>query len=257
MPVDGFGDLLALNISVPGLSPKYPYVHCTLDAEVCQMTTCEGEINAASSVMALAISGQFDFRKTYWLVAGIAGVNPKYSTIGGVALSRYAVQVALQYEFDAREMPENFTTGYVPYGTLGPNSYPTILYGTEVFEVNQALRDLAFNYASKANLSDNEDSKKYRSRYRPEGKIFAMASNGPSVVKCDSATSDVYYSGKLLSEAFENITDLWTNGTGRYCMTAQEDNATLTVLLRLAIYNVVDFARIIIMRTGELSTFLL
>ncbi|KAK4177778.1 purine nucleoside permease [Triangularia setosa] len=251
MPVDGFGNLLAVNISVPGLSPKYPFVHCTADAEVCQMTTCEGEINAASSLMALVLSGQFEFRKTYWLIAGIAGVNPKYSTIGGVALARYSVQAALQYEFDAREMPENFSTGYVAFGTLGPDHYPTILYGTEVFEVNQALRDVAFNYASKANLSDNEDSKKYRARYKPEGNIFASASSGPSVVKCDTVTSDVYYSGKLLSEAFERTTAIWTNGTGRYCMTAQEDNATLTALIKMAIYNVVDFSRIIIMRTGS------
>ncbi|KAK4195271.1 purine nucleoside permease-domain-containing protein [Triangularia verruculosa] len=251
MRLDGFGDLLALNISVPGTSPKYPYVHCTLDGQVCQMTTCEGEINAATSMMALAIANQFDFRKTYWLVAGIAGVNPKYSTIGGVALARYSVQAALQYEFDAREMPDNFSTGYVAFGTMGPDHYPTILYGTEVFEVNQALRDRAFDYASKANLTDNEDSKRYRARYKPAGNSLAMASSGPSVVKCDTVTSDVYYSGKLLSESFERTVDIWTNGTGRYCMTAQEDNATLAALIKAAIFGFVDFARVIILRTGS------
>ena len=116
LPSSGLGDLLALNISVPGLSPKYPYVHCTAEGAVCQVTTCEGEINAASTTMALVLSSKFDLRKTYFLIAGIAGVNPKHSTIGGVALARFAVQVALQYEFDAREMPRNFTVGYVPYG---------------------------------------------------------------------------------------------------------------------------------------------
>ena len=46
------------------------------------------------------------------MVGGIAGINPKIATLGSVTFARYAVQVALQYEFDAREIPDNFTTGY-------------------------------------------------------------------------------------------------------------------------------------------------
>jgi purine nucleoside permease len=203
--------------------------------------------------MAVALSGKFDLTKTYFMIAGIAGVNPKWATLGGVALSRFAVQVALQYEFDAREMPANFTTGYFAYGTYLPNQYPTELYGTEVFEVNVALRDLAFEYASKATLNTSEEAAAYGAKYAPEGPAYVAATKAPSVVKCDSATSDVYYSGNLLSEAFENTTTIWTNGSGVYCMTAQEDNATLEVLTRLAIEGLVDFARIIVMRTGELS----
>ncbi|WES04380.1 hypothetical protein PX690_21385 [Bacillus velezensis] len=68
---------------------------------------------------------------------------------------------------------------------------------------------------------------------------------------CDTATSDVYYSGTLLGEAFENTTTLLTNGSGVYCMTAQEDNATLSALLRAALFKIVDFSRIIIMRTAS------
>ena len=45
------------------------------------------------------------------MIAGIAGVSPKVATLGSVTFARYAVQVALQYEFDAREIPDNFTTG--------------------------------------------------------------------------------------------------------------------------------------------------
>lgn len=45
------------------------------------------------------------------MIAGIAGISPKVATLGSVTFARYAIQVALQYEFDAREIPENFTTG--------------------------------------------------------------------------------------------------------------------------------------------------
>ncbi|KAH8899165.1 NUP-domain-containing protein [Thozetella sp. PMI_491] len=251
MPSSGLGDILAVNISAPGLSMLFPHVHCVEDLSICQVTTGESEINAATTITAVALSPKFDLTKTYFLVGGIAGVNPKYSTLGGVALAKYAVQVALQYEFDAREMPENFTTGYLPYGTYLPSEYPTILYGTEVLEVNEALRDVAFVLASKANLTDNAEAAEYRAKYAASGEAYTAATQPPSVVKCDSATSDVYYSGALLSEAFENTTSSWTNGSGVYCMTAQEDNATLEVLLRMAIEGLVDFGRIIVMRTGS------
>ena len=69
--------------------------------------------------------------------------------------------------------------------------------------------------------------------------------------ECDVATSDQYYSGDTLSEAMGNFTTLVTNGTGVYCTTAQEDNATGEALLRAALHKLVDFNRIIVMRTAS------
>lgn len=229
----------------------FPHVHCTADHEICQVTTGESEINAATTITSVVLSDKFNLTSTYFMIAGIAGVSPKRSTLGGVALSRYAIQVALQYEFDAREMPENFTTGYFGFNTYLPNTMPGEWYGTEVFEVNEDLRQAAYALASKANLSDNSIAADYRARYAAYGEAFTAGTTAPSVVLCDSATSDVYYSGALLADGFDNTTTLWTNGTGEYCMTAQEDNATLEVLLRAAIEGLVDFSRIIVMRTGS------
>lgn len=106
-------NLLERNITVPGFSPLFPDAHCTEDGSVCQLITGESEINAAASITALTFSPLFDLRKTYFMVAGIAGINPKIATLGSVTFARYAVQVGLQYEFDAREIPSNFTTGYL------------------------------------------------------------------------------------------------------------------------------------------------
>lgn len=121
-----------------------------------------------------------------------------------------------------------------------------------MFEVNEDLRQIAYGFASKANLSDSPIAADYRARYAaaPNG-IYTAGTQAPSVVYCDVATSDVYYSGTLLADAFDNTTTIWTNGTGNYCMTAQEDNAVLEVLLRAAIEGLVDFSRIIVMRTGS------
>lgn len=118
-------NLLAQNISIPGLSPLFPEVHCTADGDVCQVVTGESEINAASTISAFVLSAAFDLSKSYFLVAGIAGVNPKVATLGSVTFAKYAVQVALQYEFDYRDLPANLTTGYIPFGVDSPGEYPT------------------------------------------------------------------------------------------------------------------------------------
>ena len=99
------------NTSVPLLSPLFPKVACNAEGEICIFTTGEAEINAAVSTTALLLSDRFDFKETYWYIAGIAGINPYQGTLGSVAVSRFAIQVALQQELDAREKPDNWTTG--------------------------------------------------------------------------------------------------------------------------------------------------
>ncbi|KAL0061563.1 hypothetical protein AAF712_011589 [Marasmius tenuissimus] len=243
-------NLTARTIPVPGFSPLFPDAHCTDDGSVCQLTMGEGEINAAVTVSSLVRSSLFDLTETYFLIAGIAGISPKFGTTGSVTFARYAVQVSLQYELDAREIPSNFTTGYVPQGTRAPGQYPTEIYGTEVFEINDALRKAAFDFAKNATLNDTDVAIAYRKNYVSDPS-FAPAAQSPSVVLCDTATSDTFWLGTLLAEAFENTTTLFTNNTATYCTTQQEDNATLEALLRGATCGLVDFSRIIIMRTAS------
>ena len=244
-------DILAQNITVTGLSPQFPHVHCTADGSICQVVTAMGEINAAVTITSLVLSPKFDLTSTYFMVAGIGGVNPEVATIASVTLARYAVQVALQYEFDPREIPANFSTGYVPFGSYSPEQYPSSIYGTEVFELNDSLRKLAAGFARKATLNDSAEAMAYRALYKtPDGK-YAAGTQPPSVVECDVTTSDNWFSGRLLGEAFDRYTKLITNGTGVYCNTAQEDNATLEALLRGHKAGLVDFSRIIIMRTAS------
>ncbi|KAF8212797.1 purine nucleoside permease [Mycena galopus ATCC 62051] len=245
-------NVLAQNFSIPGLSPLYPQLHCTSDGEICQLTLGEGEINAASSIVALVHSPLTSLAETYFLISGIAGVNPKVATIGSVTFARYAVHVGLQNEIDAREIPANFSTGYFPQGTTGPGQYPTVLYGTEVFEVNEPLRMLAFTAAKTANLNDTAATQQMRAEYA-NSPLFAAANNvsGPSITLCDTATSDTFWDGVLLGEAFEDTTTVLTNGSAVYCTTQQEDSGTLNALLRGALSILVDFSRIIVMRSAS------
>ena len=150
------------------------------------------------------------------MIAGIAGINPYQGTLGSAAFARYAIQVALQYEIDAREMPSNWSTGYFALGSMAPGQYPSSIYGTEVFELNVNLRDKAVSLAADVKLNDSTAAIAYRAKYD-----YAPANEPPKVITGDSATSDVYYSGALLSESFGNFTELLTNGSGVYVTTAQ------------------------------------
>lgn len=243
-------DLLANNVTVGGFSPLFPDAHCTADGEICQLVTGESEINAATTISSLVRSSAFDLTTTYFMVGGIAGVNPEVATLGSVTFARYAVQVALQYEFSQFEIPTNFTSGYIPQGSTANDEYPQSIYGTEVFELNQDLQKLAAGFASAATLNDSDASIAYRALYGVS-EAYAAGAAPPSVVMCDVATSDVYYSGTILSTAFGNFTTLVTNGSGVYCTTAQEDNATLEAMVRAAYDKLVDFSRIIVMRTAS------
>ena len=214
------------------------------------MVTGEGEINAAGSALALVLSSEFDLTKTYFLMGGDCGISPKVGTLGSVTFYQYAVQVALQYEFDARDKPSNFSTGYVPLGANEVGSYPQYIYGTEVFELNDALRQKAMEFAKTASLNDSASAEAYRKLYASESD-FAPALAAPSIIACDTATSDNWWSGDVLGAAFEATTKLFTNNSAAYCTTQQEDNAVLESFLRGHIAQRLDFSRIIGMRTGS------
>lgn len=232
-------------IAVPGLSADYPLVRCTAGA-VCEMTTGMGHANSAASMMAVIYGGKFDLRQTYFIVAGIAGIDPARGTIGSVAWARYTVDSGIAHEIDAREMPRGWPDGYFGVLTNGPNEMPKFAYRTEVFELNDALLQQALFLSKSAALEDSPDLIAYRRHY-PR----APANRPPTVIQCDTLTADTWWSGKRLGEHARHWTKLLTGGKGTYCTSQQEDNATLNALTRGAESGLVDLARVAIVRSGS------
>jgi purine nucleoside permease len=230
-------------IAVPGLSSDYPYVHCATSG-VCLITTGMGQTNAAASMSALIYSRQFDLRHSYWLVAGIAGINPKEGTLGSAAWSRYLVDWDLQWELDSREAPKGWATGYTGINTRNPDQKPALDYRTEVYRLNEALLQRAYALSRSVRLVDSADAAKSRAGYSPPADL------PPSVIQCDTLTGDTWWSGALLGERAEDWTKLLTNGHGQYCTTQQEDNATYAVLARATTARLADDQRVAILRTG-------
>lgn len=209
-------------------------------------------VNAALSVSALTSSDLFDLSKTYFLITGIAGVNPKKATIGSVALPKFAIQMDTQMEFDAREIPADWPTGYVPLGADSTSSYPKFITGSEIYELSDALRKRAMSFVKDVTLEDSPKAKEYRARFAesPRGSYHA-ATLDPAVLEGDVLSSNTFWHGRLLADAMGHVAKTYTSGKAEYVMTAQEDTAILAALLRAEIQGQVDFSRISITRAGS------
>ena len=231
-------------VRVPGLSAEYPEVKCT-DSGVCVMTTGMGHANAAASTMALVLSPQFDLSHAYVVVTGIAGIDPDVGTLGAAAWARYLVDFGLQQEFDTADAPPQWEGGYVGIGAADPSIKPKLEYGTEVFQLDEALLQRALALSRGAHLEDNDTAAAYRKQY-PQ----AAAQAAPSVLQCDTLAGDTWWHGTRLGERASAWTRLLTDGKGTYCTTQQEDNATYEALRRGAAAGRLDLHRVAVLRTG-------
>ncbi|MDH6146456.1 MULTISPECIES: purine-nucleoside phosphorylase [Paraburkholderia] len=233
------------DISVAGLSPDYPAVHCNRQ-EVCVMTTGMGHANAAASIMALTFSPRFDLRHTYFMVAGIAGIDPLQGTVGSAAWANWLVDFGIQWEIDGREIPPGWNTGYLGINTTGPTQKPPLDYRTEVFQLNPALSNAAFALSRNVTLTDDAQAQAARAKYN-----YAPANRPPTVIQCDTLAGDTWWSGTDLGERARQWTKILTDGKGTYCTTQQEDNATFEALTRAATVHRVDLNRVAVLRAGS------
>jgi len=233
------------SIPVQGLSPDHPAIRCNKD-DVCLMIAGMGHANVAASVMALALDWRFDLKKTYVLIAGIAGIDPAQGTTGTATWARYLVDVGIAHEIDAREMPKNWKTGYIGIMTKGPGEKPKFEYRTEVAQLDEALLQKALALSKDAKLDDNDKARAYRAKYRSK-----PASEAPRVVQCDTLGGDTWWHGHKLGQHARDWTKLLTDGKGVYCTTQQEDNATYNALERAAKAGKVDLKRLAVLRTAS------
>jgi purine nucleoside permease len=210
------------------------------------MTTGMGYANAASSVAALVFGGEFDLTKTYFIIAGIAGVDPAQGTLGSAHWARFAVDGGLQQEIDPREAPADWSAGYLAIGATAPGKKAEEHYGDEVYRLNEDFLEAAFRLTGDVELADSDAAKAYRAKYAEPA-----ATAPPQVSICDTISSDTWWEGARLGAAMEAYARLLTDGAANPCTTQQEDNATLTALKRGAEANRLDFNRVAILRTAS------
>jgi purine nucleoside permease len=239
------GERLTQRIAIPGLPKADPEIACT-DGGLCLMTTGMGYANAASSIAAVVFGGRLDLARTYFVIAGIAGVDPAKGTLGSAHWARYAVDGGLQNEIDPREAPAGWASGYLAIGAGAPGQKAELRYGGEIQRLDEALLQAAWRLTRDAPLSDGEAAKGYRARYRT-----GAAAEAPQVTICDTVSSDTWWHGERLAAAMQAWARLITDGAADPCTTQQEDNATLTALRRGAEAGLVDFGRVALLRTAS------
>jgi len=127
--------------------------------------TGQGTAHAAATIMALGLDPRFDLSHAYWLVAGIAGGSPDRVSLGSAVWARYVVDGDLGYEIDAREMPPDWTTGYLPLRKARPFEPPAAPLDGQVYTLNAALAEWAFNLTRSTPLADTDRLRDIRSSF--------------------------------------------------------------------------------------------
>ena len=111
--------------------------------------TGQGTANAAATIMALGLDPRFDLRHAYWIIAGIAGASPDRASLGSAVWARWVVDGDLGYEIDAREIPTDWTTGYVPLRKTRPFEPPAAPLDGQVYALDPGLAEWAFDLTSR------------------------------------------------------------------------------------------------------------
>jgi purine nucleoside permease len=206
-------------------------------------------VNATASLMALGLDPRFDLTRAYWLINGIAGVDPHDASIGSAAWASYVVSDVAR-EIDAREIPPSWPYGLFPVGAKAPNPHANTDNNwsrSNLYPLNASLTDWAFSQTRSLKLLDDPKVAAYRVKWVG----YPQAQRPPFVLKGDSFASDYYWHGKIMTQYANDWVQLYTKGQGNFVMTNMEDSGFTEALTRLDKMHRVDFARVMVLRTGS------
>jgi purine nucleoside permease len=215
------------------------------------IVTGEGPTRAAASIEALGNDPRFDLTHAYFLLAGIAGVDPKVGSAGAAFWALHVVDGDLAHEIDAREIPPDWTTGYVPLQRARPYALPVpeaqSISGSSVFTLNAGLVNWAFQQTRAVALPDSPTVQAIRARYTgfPEARKPATVGVG------DTLSAGTFWLGARMNNWAENWVTYWTHGTGHFATTAEEDAGFMQSLTFLAQVHKVDLNRVLVLRTAS------
>ncbi len=241
------GEHLDKIVPLPG---AYRDVRVNEQTGVIGLVVGEGTAHSATSIMALGLDPRFDLREAYWLMAGIAGIDPADASLGSAAWAEWVVDGDLAHLIDPREMPKEWSTGYFPLFNDAP--YPVKRRSdpggpTEVYHLNGALTEWAYQLTKDVPLPDNEKMKSSRARYTD----MPNAQRPPFVLKGDNLAGSTFWHGKLLDQRANDWVKYWTEGKGNYVTTAMEDSGLCQAMTNLSKAGKADFNRLMVLRTAS------
>ncbi len=205
-----------------------------------------GTAKAAATIMALGLDPRFDLSHAYWVVAGIAGIDPADGSLGSAAWAEWVVDGDLGHEIDAREIPAAWKTGYVPLRKSVPYELPLAPDEGQAYHLNPALVDWAYRLTHDIKLQDTEGIKERREQFQQPN-----ARRPPFVMKGDTLSSMTFWHGELMDEWANQWVQYYTGGKGNFVTTGMEDTGTLQALTFLNHAGRADLRRVLVLRTAS------
>jgi len=207
-------------------------------------------VRSGNQIMALCLDPRFDLSHSYWLINGIAGVNPAIASEGSAAWAQHVIDGDIAYEIDTREAPADWPYGIMAIGNKSPMDKPVIPSWAPKpmqWTLNPALVQWAFDLTKGVALFDTPEAREHRALYT----TFPAALQPPRVLIGDSFGCCRYWHGAKMQKWAEDWTRLYTDGKGICAMTDMEDQGLAAALTRLATMGRVDFQRVLFLRTGS------
>lgn len=234
------------------LNERLPFAHhhdlyLNRATGVLGMVTGMGTANSATAVMALALDPRFDLSKSYWLIAGIAGVDPADASIGSAAWAEYLVDGDLAHEIDSREIPADWPTGYFARFTRKPYDPNKPEPTGEMFRLNPQLTQWAYQLTRDVKLTDSPELQKTRAAF--EG--YPNAQKPPFVLKGDNLAGMTFWHGKLLNDWADRWVSYWTDNKGNFVTSAMEDTGSFQALTYIHPTGKINKDRVMVLRTAS------
>jgi purine nucleoside permease len=232
-------------IAVPGLAHPLRYN----DSGVYAMVT--GTCNRSGlGVMLLGLDPRFDLRRTYFMMAGIAGVDANRASVGSAAWAQWIVDGDNVNEIDSHDAPKDWPYGILPYGATHPDEPPgegDWSMKPMVFQLDPGLVAWAFRLSKDVHLDDTPALAKYRASYVGH----PNAQRPPFVLIGDTLGTARYWHGETLTRWAENWCSIYTGGKAQFTMTECEDQSIAYALHLLGRAGRIDPKRYLVLRTAS------
>ena len=204
---------------------------------------------ARESVAALILDPRLDLsRHAYWIVAGIAGIDPRAGSIGSAAWARWVVDADAIYEQDDREIPADWPNGLWSLQTDRPGVKGAAPGSSGmVWKLNPGLVAWAYGLTRDIVLPDSDQLRAVRAKYPSE----PAAQQPPKVFLGDALGTTRFWHGARRTQWARDWVKLWTDGDGTFAMTACEEQGILDVLDIFAREGRVDLNRVLVLRTAS------
>jgi len=204
-------------------------------------------VNATASMMALGLDPRFDLTHAYILINGIAGGDPKTTSLGSAVWADYVINDVAR-EIDPREAPADWPYGIFPVGSTAPNPLalsPTLWFSSNLYPLNPKLTAWAFAQTRDLKLGDEASAAEFRAAF----KEFPTAQKPPFVMIGATFASDTFWHGAILTQYARDWVRLQTGSRGTFATTEMEDSGFMNAIQRLSAMHRVDANRVMVLRS--------